>query len=399
MTTFSAGPQALGYFYQAQVALSLLLESPDEARLRVEALDDIEISDAVSVGSLSLIQLKHHTGDAALTDASADLWKSLRVWSEQAKSSKFALDNVKIMLFTTATIPVGSIASLLGFMNRDVNEAEKKLLEVASKSDNASLKKAFDAFKGLTDGQRKALLATIYIVGSHPDISGTKKKIDQQLRLAVRAEHLAPFAERVEGWWTDKVILHLLAKNARYSDGITGFELHEYVASVAETFHDGSLPIDYHSLDMTDDEVDSNRSRQYVKQLEAINTSARVIRKAIFDYHRAYNQRHRWLRDSLIFPEEMEKYEERLCDEWERYFDHNIPFVDQTDSQALITLGKEILRWAELECTLRIRPRVEAEFVRRGSFHILADKIPPDVCWHLKFADLMTQTLTAAAAA
>ncbi|SBT11208.1 conserved hypothetical protein [Candidatus Propionivibrio aalborgensis] len=397
MTTFSAGPQALGYFYQARVALSLLLESPDEARLRVEALDDIEISDAVSAGSLSLIQLKHHTGDAALTDASPDLWKSLRVWSEQAKSAKFALDNVKIVLFTTATIPAGSLASLLGHMKRDVNEAEKKLLEVASKSDNASLKKAFDAFKGLTDAQRKALLATVYIVGSHPDISGTKKKIDQQLRLAVRAEHLAPFAERVEGWWTDKVILHLLAKNPRYAGGITGFELHEYVASVAETFHDGSLPIDYDGLDMTDDEVDANRSRQYVKQLETINASARVIRKAIFDYHRAYNQRHRWLRDSLIFPEEMEKYEERLCDEWERYFDHNFSFVDETDNQALITVGKAILRWAELECNLRIRPRVEAEFVRRGSFHILADKIPPDICWHPKFADLMTQAMTAAA--
>lgn len=398
MTIFSAGPQALGYFYQARVALSLLLESPDEARLRVEALDDIEISDAVSAGSLSLVQLKHHTVDATLTDASADLWKSLRVWSEQAKSTKFVLDNAKIILFTTAKITSGSIASLLGDMKRDVNEAEKKLLDVASKSDNESLKKAFEAFKGLTDSQRKALLATIYIVGTQPDISGIKKKINQQLRLAVRAEHLAPLSERVEGWWNDKVILHLLAKNPRYADGITGFELHEFVASVAETFHDGSLPIDYDDLGMADDEVEANRSRQYVKQLEAINTPARTIRKAIFDYHRAYNQRHRWLRDSLIFPEELEKYEERLCDEWERYFDHNFSFVDAADSQALITAGKAILRWAELECDLRIRPRVEAEFVRRGSFHILAEKAPPDVCWHPKFAELMTQTMTEAAA-
>ena len=123
MTTFSAGPQALGYFYQARVALSLLLESPDEARLRVEALDDIEISDAVSAGSLSLIQLKHHTGDAALTDASPDLWKSLRVWSEQAKSAKFALDNVKMVRLTVWSIPAGSLSWLLSRVKRDVNEA------------------------------------------------------------------------------------------------------------------------------------------------------------------------------------------------------------------------------------------------------------------------------------
>jgi len=397
MTIFSAGPQALGYFYQARVALSLLLESSDETRLRVEALDDIEISDAVSTGSLSLVQVKHHTGDATLTDASPDLWKSLRIWSEQARSTKFVLDNTKIILFTTAKIASGSIASLLGDMKRDVNEAEKKLLDVASKSDNESLKKAFEAFKGLTDAQRKALLATIHIVGAQPDISEIKKKINQQLRLAVRAEHLASFSERVEGWWNDKVILHLLAKSSRYADGITGFELHEFVASVVETFHDGSLPIDYDDLGMADDEVEASRSRQYIKQLEAINASARTIRKAIFDYHRAYNQRHRWLRDSLIFPEELEKYEERLRDEWERYFDHNFSFVDGADNQALITAGKAVLRWAELGCDLRIRPRVEAEFVRRGSFHILAEKRPPDICWHPKFADLMTQTMSEAA--
>ncbi|MFC5300603.1 ABC-three component system protein [Azospira restricta] len=399
MTTFSAAPQALGYLYQARVALALLLESPDEAYLRVEALDDIDISNAVIAGSLSLIQLKHHTGEATLTDASTDLWKSLRVWSEQAKAAKFSLDNAKIILFTTAKIGAGSIASLLGDSKRDLNKAETKLLNVASTSGNKSLKEAFDAFKELTEAQRKALLAAIHIVGGHPDIAGVKKKIDQQLRLAVRAKYLAPFSERVEGWWTDKVILHLLAKTPSYANGISGFELHEYVASVAETFHDESLPIDYDSLGMTDDEVDASRNRQYVKQLEAIQAGTRTIRKAIFDYHRAYNQRHRWLRDSLVFPRELEKYEERLSDEWERYFDHNFSDTDASDPQALIAAGKAVLKWAEMECTLRIRPRVEADFVRRGSFHILADKEPPGIYWHPKFQELMTQTMSAAATA
>jgi hypothetical protein len=47
MTTFSAAPQALGYIYQARVALSLLLQAPDEARIKVEALDDIELHKAL----------------------------------------------------------------------------------------------------------------------------------------------------------------------------------------------------------------------------------------------------------------------------------------------------------------------------------------------------------------
>lgn len=397
MATFSAGPQALGYLYQTRVALALLLESPDEAVLRVEALDDIEISKALSAESLSLIQLKHHTGDAVLTDSSTDLWKSLRVWSEHAKSKSFALENAKIILFTTANIQGGSVASFLGNTKRDIDKAEKRLLDVASTSENKALTKAFDAFNGMTDGQRKTLLSSIHITGNSPDIAAVKKKIDQQLRLAVRAKYLEPFAERVEGWWSDKVILHLLAKTPRYNQGITGFELHEHVASVAETFHEESLPIDYERSNIADSEVEASRNRQYVKQLEVIKASPRTIRKAILDYHRAYNQRHRWIRDNLVFIDELEGYEERLRDEWERYFDHHCSDIDATDQQALIDAGKAILSWAEMECSLRIRPRVEADFVRRGSFHILADKNPPDVHWHPKFKELMFQTMASAA--
>lgn len=58
MTTFSAAPQALGYLYQARVALLLLLQAPDEAQVKVEALDDIELSKALPAESLALVQLK-----------------------------------------------------------------------------------------------------------------------------------------------------------------------------------------------------------------------------------------------------------------------------------------------------------------------------------------------------
>lgn len=396
MTTFSAGAQALGYLYQARVALALLLDLPDEAALKVEALDDIEITNAVQASSLSLIQLKHHTGEVTLNDASPDLWKSLRVWAEQASDKKFAIENARILLFTTAKITPGSIASLLGETGRDIQLAKNKLLDVASTSGNKSLTDAFAAFTKLTDKQRNALLAAVHIVGNQPDIDGIKKRINQLLRVAVRAKHLVPFSERVEGWWADKVILQLLAKSPTYADGISGFELHEYVASVAETFHDENLPIDFDNQAMTEEEINANRSRQYVRQLETVQASSVTIRKAIFDYYRAYNQRHRWLKENLIFPMELEKYEERLRDEWERFFEHNYSDIPDSDSAALLQAGKTVLRWAELECDLRIKPKVEADFIRRGSFHILADKNPPEICWHPKFNELMAQAMSAA---
>lgn len=397
MSTFSAGPQALGYLYQARVALAVLLEAPDEAVLRVEALDDIELVDAIESGSLSLIQLKHHVGAATLTDSSVDLWKSLRVWSEHAKQNKFTLDKTKILLLTTASVNDGSIAALLGITNRKTTEASARLLAICDTSTNKSLAESFAAFKSLSDGQRISLLSSLIIVPQNPDIAEIKKKINQLLRVAVRAHLVTPFSERVEGWWTDQVILHLLARTPKYKDGISAFVLHEQVAEIAESFREENLPIDFDEFDPSMDEVKASENKQYVVQLRAINANARTIRKAILDYHRAFNQRHRWLKDSLLLADELEKFEEKLRDEWERYFDLHCDDIDPSDAQALIKAGKAVLKWAELECALRIRPRVYTDYIRRGSFHMLADKKSPEIHWHPLFKVKMEANLAAAA--
>lgn len=395
MTTFSAGPQALGYMYQARVALAMLLAAPDEAVLRVEALDDVEITGAVEAGSLSLVQLKHHVQAATLTDASTDLWKSLRVWSEQAAQNKFALETTRILLLTTASVKPNSIASMLGASNRNIADASKRMLEVCAASINKELKDAFIAFLALSDAQRIALLSSLTIIPKNPDIDSIKKDIHQLLRMAVRASFVIPFAERVEGWWFDRVVLHLLAKTAKYQDGISSFELHEQVAEIAESFREESLPIDFAELSLNSDEIEASIAKQYVVQLNAIQANPRTIRKAILDYHRAFNQRHRWLKDSLLLADELDGFEGRLRDEWERYFDHHCDDIDLNDPTALIKAGKEILRWAELESSLRIRSRVDAEYIRRGSFHMLADRNPPEIQWHPKFTELMESNLKA----
>ncbi|MCO1348079.1 hypothetical protein L0Z31_11395 (plasmid) [Burkholderia vietnamiensis] len=397
MTTFSAAPQALGYLYQARVALALLLTASDEARLKVEALDDIEISDALAAESLALVQLKHHTGDTSITDASTDLWKSLRVWSEQAESHQFTVADTRIVLLTTAKASAGSVASLLGEQKRDVDKAEMLLMDVANTSTNQALTSAFDAFKKLGSAQRKALLAQVYIIPRYADIDATRKTIKHLLRVAVHAQHLDSFTERIEGWWNNKVVLQLLDKSGPKGKEISGFELKEHVASVAESFRSDNLPVDYEHSDVNDADIEANKRLQYVRQLEAISASSATIRKAILDHHRAYHQRHRWLKDSLIFAEELENYELRLKDEWERYFEHYCGDVDAKDTAARIKAGKQVLRWAEMECSLKIRPKVDAAYIRRGCFHILADKSPPDVYWHPDFLAMMEASMASAA--
>lgn len=398
-THFSAGPQALGYLYQARVALFLLLDCPDETIVKIEALDDIELSTLGGSDKISLTQLKHHVSkQAELTDYSPDLWKSIRVWATQVTDRSFALQDTRLNLVTTAKAAPGSIASLLGVIKRDPQKAEERLITVSNESSNKKLLASFSAFKALTPAQRTALVSSITILDQHENIEEYKTKICQLIRPSVRKQYVDSLYERLEGWWFNQTVRHLL--NISTTPFITAFDLNEKIASLAEGFHEENLPIDFLSDEPDADFLSGSHDKLYVRQLEAIGVRPRVVTKAIFDYYRAFHQRSRWLEEALVFPEELTAFENVLVDEWERYFDsvcgHSL---DAKTEKELVDYGKKIFEWAELEAThLKIRPRVEADFVRRGSFHMLANKEPiPAVFWHPKFIEKVLGSIQLAA--
>lgn len=397
--TFSAAPQALGYLYQARVALFLLLQCPDEAVVKVEALDDIELIGLAGSAALDLTQLKHHLDtDAEITDHSPDLWKSIRVWADQITEKKFVFQDTRLFLVTTATAAKDSVASMLSPKNRDVVQAEARLFEVAKTSKNKALLASFDAFKKLTAAQRTALVSAITVITRHENIDEYKEKNRQHIRPAVRRQYVNSLYERLEGWWFDRVVRHLMKLTSE--PYISAFELHEKIASIAEGFHFESLPIDFMNVDPDSTYLAESENKLFVNQLKALNVSPRIVGKAILDYYRAFEQRARWLDEGLVSPEELIGYERVLVDEWERYFDTVCGNLSPSlTNEDLIAHGLKVFRWAELEATrLKIRPRVEVDFVRRGSFHMLADKTPlPVIHWHPKFIETLSATISSAA--
>src|SRR2546422_125748 len=77
---FEASASALGYVYQLREALHLCvgrLGNLDWA-LAIEAGDDIE---EVRRDGRTYYQLKHRAPGTRMTNASVDLWKTLRIWA------------------------------------------------------------------------------------------------------------------------------------------------------------------------------------------------------------------------------------------------------------------------------------------------------------------------------
>jgi hypothetical protein len=128
--SFSAVDAALGYLYQVRCALLWTLkrqrtESTD-FQVSIETLDDVTF-ERVGGEPTDLLQTKHHRrGVASLTDASPDLWKTLRIWFEGHKS-KAVPASTALYLVTTATCGEDSVAALLRHTKRDVERARQRL--------------------------------------------------------------------------------------------------------------------------------------------------------------------------------------------------------------------------------------------------------------------------------
>ena len=363
-TGFSAGSQALGYMFQARYALYLILTNKEELELAVESLDDITFFKDEN-NPTELLQLKHHTTQASLTDSSTDLWKTIRVWSTQLQENKISLPDTLLTLVTTAEAPANSAAFLLRPVKaRNPKLAFQKLLDVANKSDNKALTKSFEAFKALDNTQQQLLIDSIQILDGSPDIIDITPKIKEKL-IAVRREHRDSVYERLEGLWFAEVVKHLRDDSVNF---ISGFEVREKICEINDQFKPDALPIDFFDLEITAQPDISQDNRRFVAQLKEIAVHNKRIEKAILDYYKAFEQRSRWAREELLFGGEIEQYEKRLIDEWERYMLALQDEMSDSDGNELEyqKFGKKVFKWMEQEADIRIRSQVTEPYVTYG---------------------------------
>ena len=95
MSNHQATEQMLGYLYQIRYALALLLKNDNpDYQISIEKFDDVAFDkDGQPV---QLIQLKHHIKQKGnLTDSSADLWRTLKVWIDSLAQKPELLDSTE----------------------------------------------------------------------------------------------------------------------------------------------------------------------------------------------------------------------------------------------------------------------------------------------------------------
>lgn len=374
---FSARDSFKGYLYQCRYALWESLKKirdDEEFKVSIETLDDVVFHQGESE---EVLQTKHSINSSAnLTDASSDLWKTIRIWCEGITSGEFDSDTT-FFLITTEKVSKGSTAYYI--KKREITTAISRLINTATTSTNLTNQKAYEAFKNISLKQKEMLFNNVFIVDSSPLISDVGSEMMKTIRYATKRKHLKPLFNRLEGWWFTRVLEHLTKSN----DSIPSMEIDAEIDLLREQFKDDNLPIDRDILKVTVDKA-AYADRNFVKQLEIIESSNDRIFLAVKHYYRAFEHRTRWTTEDLFIPDELEQYEDILIDEWKTGFDRmkqklGKKAAEETKKEAARTL----YHWIETNKNEPIRPGVTHPSIYKGSYHMLSDK--GSVGWHPDF--------------
>ena len=386
----SAAPQALGYAYQIEIALYLLLRESGGEALSLEHIDDVAFHDEKEEPK-DRLQIKHHKRRGSLSDTSPDLWKTIKVWCDEIDFSTFSERPSTLTILTTAIASEGSIASLLRPENRGTPTEIVGLLDnIAESSKNTQLADSFSSYLSMTENNKISLVKAIVILDNSPLIREVGERI-KNLLITIRPIYRDAALERIRGWWYGKAYQHLIdPDNHRL---IIKGEVNQHLAYIAEQFGPNVLPMDFRrkSPEIPEDA----ESRIFVKQLEMIDMSKKIIEQAILDYYRAFWQRSFWIRDSLLdSADELSDYENRLIEEWRIFSEeYKMKLGTSPTDDDLRECGRN-LYFSVIRNHIPIRTEVREYYFMRGNYHILADCVgekQPSIGWHPEFVQRLAQ--------
>jgi hypothetical protein len=379
---YAAGEQGLGYVYQIRFALSHLMKQDESQALLIEADDDVELRDVD--GNKTLISLKHKQVGETVGTLSTDFWKSVRIWLDRyIRDGNLACDHSYCMATTARVGPTSLLRYFLDGADAKPTDFAKQLVTELKGSKAALSAQIETTFSSLTATQQDDFLARVVIADSSLRIRELDAAFAPLLR-SVAAKFRIDVRERMEGWWLREAIELIQGERKP----ITGAEVWAKFAQVNSEYYDERLPITFDDA-YPDEEIDAMKdTRQFVEQLRAIGMSSDNLEMAILDFYRAFSQRAHWTRVNALVGGEIRKFELRLVEEWKRARGWAMVKAPHNEAE-FQAAGRQLYDWAENQSKgLQIRKDVTEDFVRRGSFHILADEKPmPRVHWHPQFLE------------
>lgn len=382
----SAAASLAGYLYQARYALLRGLEEgrrhPSHS-ISIEKFDDIAFEEDGK--PIELIQTKHHANGGDVSDNSVDLWKTLGIWTQRTRENPTVTANTRLVFLTTSTCRVGSALSALRMSSESRNEeVALDILETAARnSRNKVTERARAAFLELPTAARVVLVRNIWVFDRAPNISNVRSEIELLLHYSAPPAQVSTLTDYLEGWWLNQVVIAL--RGASVSE-IPLRTIEQKVSELRESFKVENLLVDEAIEGMPPLTELPQEDRMLIRQMKLIRIKDAELRGAVHDYYRAFEQRSRWARENLLLDGEVDRYDRKLHDAWDRYFLSRTSDADASwNEQKKETRGREVFRWSrQYQEPLRNRNEL---WLSSGSYQMLSDQLR--VGWHPDFEMLL----------
>lgn len=379
-----AAAAALGYLYQSHWALLELLRQGKE---RADQELTLELHDDVAFGKGSkpekLLQLKHHTKAKPrdLADTAPDIWRTINVWVDDPKFLE--PEGPTLVLVTTSVAGEGSAAWYLrDNADRDPQRACDLLVAAADASDNKKSEAVRSRWLLLKPEVRLQFVSRIYVADGEISIGEVEAAVESLLRYALPMEEKKQelFLAQIWRWWY-AVSLDLLLRRRR---AVTPMEARRHIETIRNTFANDDLPTTVELADLDEVELMTEHSSSvFVQQLKIVGAGQVTLQKAVMDYHRAVTQETHWLQTTLVDLAELQTFENKVVDEWERAHARMLEDLgDDAEDAVKRKAGLDLYRQVS-DSGLKIRKYYSEEFHSRGKRHQLANK--RTIGWHPDF--------------
>jgi hypothetical protein len=358
---YSAASSLHGYLYQCRLALLETLKrlkTNPNLTVAIETLDDVVFE--TDGTPTEIIQVKHHINrQANLTDASTDLWKTIRIWCDLHREG-IVKSSTALCMMTTSMAPEGSAASYLRVDDRNVAEAERLLLQTAQTSVSETNKDGYLSFCDLTQESRRELLESAFILDHCPLNQDIDQLLQEEIWTACHRSKIDNFLIYLEGWWLKRILKSLSSDTSMH---ILGEELDCRLDELREQFKSDALPI-HDDLKTATVDHELYQKHTFVHQLKLIEVGKKRIAIAVNNYYRAF------VREDL---------------------------GNDAAEREKVKAARTVYDWVEKEADIPIRPRSHDLFITRGSYHILSDR--QEVGWHPEFRTRLEHLLEGKGAA
>jgi ABC-3C protein len=391
-SSHGAAASALGYLYQSQWPLVEIVrrsaERPD-FELTLEMYDDV--SWELDGTPQELLQVKHHLNSTrSLGDMDEDLWRTIAVWMDAGDPGD--ADGPSLTLITTQSAAAGTACEALRPSSHDPVEAVRLLENAARDSTSVATAASRARFLDLTDPQRTIFVGRIQVLDNANQIQDLDGDLRKELHLVLPHGHEDVFMGLLWAWWY-QIAVGLLRRDATT---ISALDIKEKISDLRDQFAVDNLPTLVGPGDFDPATEGEYTTRVFVQQLHWISLTNSLLQKAIVDYFRAYTQSARWVEDHLVGLEELDSFEDKLRDEWERAFEFmKMRLPADADADRLVSEGQMLFRAVAEQTLIRVRDRYSEAFFTRGKYHELADK--REVGWHPAFVERLNDLLFGAA--